>query len=231
MILFGVDFGRVFLGWVTLSNAVREAANFAAINPNAWGTPGNAAARTEYERLITVESAGINCALPATIPAPTFPSGTDIGSPALVAITCEFTLITPLIGNILGNPLDVSSSASFPIRSGSIAGVPVSSGGTLPTFSAGPSAAPSASVDPSASVVPTPSAGITAPPMCLVPDLVQGNTKTDAATALWTARGFTANNLIFSPLVPPHFDMKDQSLTAGASVLCTSSMTVYDKKQ
>ena len=27
MVLFGLDFGRVFLGWVALNNAAREAAN------------------------------------------------------------------------------------------------------------------------------------------------------------------------------------------------------------
>ena len=37
MVLFGIDFGRVYLGWVSLNNAVREAANYAALHPNAGG--------------------------------------------------------------------------------------------------------------------------------------------------------------------------------------------------
>ena len=170
MVLFGVDFGRVFLGWVTLTNAVREAANFAAINPTAWGATGSATAQAEYERLIRAEAAAINCTLPATLPDPTFPNGTAIGSPAVVAITCDFGLITPLIGNIVGNPLDVSASASFPIRSGAIAGTPV--GQSLPTGTPG-SGGGGPTVDPgtvppgpSTSPVPTPSPVITP-----VPDL------------------------------------------------------------
>jgi hypothetical protein len=211
MVLFGVDFGRVFLGWVTLTNTVREAANFAALNPNAWNVPGSPTARSEYERLITAEAAEINCALPATLPSPTFPSGNDLGSPAIVAITCQFSLITPLIGNLLGNPLDVSASASFPIRSGTIHGTPVS--GTLPT--AGPTASPGPSV-----TVPTP----TAPVNCTVPDLKNDNSS--VATAEWAAAGFAANNLAFNPLVPPHYRIRTQTLTKNASVPCTSSMTV-----
>src|SRR5262245_20990938 len=39
MIAFGIDFGRVFLGWVTLNNAVREAANYAAMNPDGFQVP------------------------------------------------------------------------------------------------------------------------------------------------------------------------------------------------
>jgi hypothetical protein len=231
MILFGVDFGRVFLGWVTLSNTVREAANFAAINPTAWGSPGSPAARLEYARLINAEAAEINCTLPATLPDPEFPNGTGIGSPAVVAITCEFGLITPIIGNIVGNPLAVSSSAAFPIRSGPIAGTPV--GGTLPT--PGPSVItppppPSASVDPSASVAPTPSALITPIPNCSVPDLVTGTLPTNKAAQDWSQAGFTST-LQFSPLVPKHYDIQDQSLGVGDSVPCTTVMTVYETVQ
>ena len=227
MVLFGVDFGRVFLGWVTLSNAVREAANFAALNPDAWTAPGNLAAQAEFDRLIGAEAANINCALPVTFPDPSFPSGTSVGSPAVVAITCRFTLITPLMSNILGSPINVSASASFPVRSGAIAGTG-GGGGSLPSI--GP-------VIPTPTIAPTPSPIVTASPaptpvpMCTVPDLVQGSGKTDAAVGIWTGRGFTANHLLFNLLVPPHFDIKDQSLTKGSSVPCTSSMTVFDKKQ
>lgn len=228
MVLFGVDFGRVFLGWVTLNNAVREASNFAAINPTAWTAPGNPAAQAEFRRLITAEAASINCTLPVTLPDPSFPNGTGIGSPAVVAITCQFSLITPLISNILGSPLDVSASSSFPVRSGVISGTPGGGGGGLPSI--GP-VLPTPTIVPTPSQIATASPPPTTAPTCVVPNLVQGNLMTNAATAAWTANGFTGNNLLFSPLVPPHYDMKDQSLTAGASVPCTSSMTVYDKKQ
>ena len=222
MILFGVDFGRVFLGWVTLSNAARAAANFAALNPTAWGGLPNLAAQAEFSRLINAESTGINCTMPSPLPTPTFPNGNTIGSPAVVAITCRFSLITPIVANVLGNSIPVSVEASFPIRSGVIAGVPTSSNGTLPSLP--PTTAPTPSVDPTATPFPTPSTAPTATPTCTVPDYL--NTNTSQATRTWTDAGFLANNLTFNPLVPPNYKIKHQSITAGTPVACTITMAV-----
>jgi hypothetical protein len=227
MILFGVDFGRVFLGWVQLNGAVREAANFAAINPAAWTSPYNYPAQTEYERLITAESDQINCELPETLPAPTFPTGTDVGSPTIVAVTCRFSLITPLIGNILGDAINVSASASFPIRSGLMGGTSLDPG--LPSFSAGPSTAPTAAPTSAPTTPPTTMAPTTAPtatpvPQCFVPDFI--NTQTTQATRTWTTAGFSANNLTFNPLVPPNYKIKKQSISAGTKVSCSSTIIV-----
>lgn len=213
MVLFGIDFGRVFLGWVTLNNVAREAANYAAVNPTAWGSPATAASHAEYVRLIGAESQGINCKMPATLPAPTYPNGTDIGSPAVVSITCQFSLITPLIGNIVGNPVSVTSSASFPIRSGTIAGVPV--GSTAPQGTPGSTAPPA---------TPGPSPAPTPVPTCTVPNFKNSNTS--AAIGTWTGAGFTASHLLFNPLVPPNYTIKTQSLTKSSVVVCTSTMSV-----
>src|SRR6188474_1869390 len=76
MVLFGLDFGRVFLGWVALNSAAREAANYAAMNPDAWTLPYNLAVQAEYNRLVTTEASGINCTLGTPIADPTFASGT-----------------------------------------------------------------------------------------------------------------------------------------------------------
>jgi hypothetical protein len=227
MILFGVDFGRVFVGWLSLSNAVREAANYAAINPTAWST-SNAEAIAEYSRLVTAEAGGTNCTLPSTIPSPAFPGGSGIGSPAIVSITCRFSLITPLMTNILGGGVNVSASSSFPIRSGLLGGSGFSVG--LPSFTPGATAGPVATVPPPGTVppgptatpIPTPSPIITPVPTCLVPDMT--NVNSSQATRKWTDAGFSANNLTFSPLVPPHFKIKHQTLSG--TVPCTSTMTV-----
>ena len=220
MILFGVDFGRVFLGWVTLSNAAREAANFAALNPTAWTAPGSVAAQTEFDRLINAESSGINCTLPNPLPDPSFPGGTDIGSPAVVAITCQFSIITPIISNIIGGSVPVSVSAAFPIRSGAISGIPA--GGALPT--PGPTRSSTATPIPTPSGIATPVPTPTPVPVCSVPNLK--NVTSSAATGIWTGQGFAANNLTFNPLVPPHYTIKNQTLTKNTSVPCTSAMTV-----
>lgn len=238
IVLFGVDFGRVFLGWVTLTNAVREGANYAAVNPTAWGATPNLVAQAEYRQLIVAETAGINCTLPSPVPAPTFPSGASIGSPAVVAITCQFSVITPIVSLLVGNQVAVTASSAFPIRTGTITGVPLAS--SVPTASPSPvpSVDPSASPDPSdppASPTPTPdpsAGGSPAPsvaptptpiPTCTVPN-INGNSRN--AVGQWTAAGFTASNLIFSPLVPPHYSVKSQTLTAYTSVPCDSTMTV-----
>ena len=42
-------------------------------------------------------------------------------------------------------------------------------------------------------------------PTCLVPDLVTGNCE-QPGDPVWTAAGFSPNNLLFNPLVPPHYD-------------------------
>lgn len=231
IVLFGVDFGRVFLGWVTLTNAVREGANYAAVNPTAWGTTPNLVAQAEYRQLIVAETAGVNCTLPATVPAPTFPSGSSIGSPAVVTITCRFSVITPVVSLLVGSQVSVTASSAFPIRTGTITGVPVASLLPSPSPSPSPSPAPTHDDDatPAPTATPAPSPGPSSSPtptpipVCTVPNL-NGNTRN--AVKAWTDNGFTAANLIFSPLVPPHYVIGTQTLTAYTSAPCDSTMTV-----
>jgi hypothetical protein len=99
-----------------------------------------------------------------------------------------------------------------------INGVPSTSGGTLPTV------APTATLAPTPSAVATASPAPTAVPNCLVPDLKFADSST--ATAAWVAAGFSASNLAFNPLVPPHYTIKKQTLTKAKSVPCDSGMTV-----
>src|SRR5215217_2041237 len=119
MVLFGLDFGRVFLGWVSLNQATREAANFAAMNPTAWTVPYDLGVLSEYSQLVQTETAELNCDL-ASVAAPTFSGGTSIAAPATVTLTCSFHLITPILSNILGGSIGVSASSAFPIRAGTI---------------------------------------------------------------------------------------------------------------
>lgn len=123
IILFGIDFGRVFLGWVNLNNTARIAANYAAANAPLLAA-GNPAALAAYRKLIANDAETINCELPNPVPGPTYPGGTALGADAEVGITCEFSIITPVISNILGSPIDVSAASVFPIRTGIVAGVP-----------------------------------------------------------------------------------------------------------
>ncbi len=226
LVLFGVDFGRVFLGWVTLTNAVREGANYAAINPTAWGATPNLVAQAEFRGLILAETTDINCTMPGIVPSPSFPNGTGIGSPAMVSITCQFPVITPIISLLVGGNVSITAASAFPIRTGTIMGVPLAS--TAPTPSPSPTATPASTDDPDETPTPAPSTTATAvpsptPPTCTVPNL-NGTTRT--AVGQWTGAGFAAANLIFSPLVPPHYAIRTQSLTPNTIVLCSSTMTV-----
>lgn len=242
MVLFGLDFGRVFLGWVTLNQAAREAANYAAMNPTAWELPYNLAVQAEYARLVTTEASAINCTLASPVPAPSFPGGTGIGAPVLVDLHCSFHLITPLIGVVLGNPIPVSASSAFPVRSGNIEGVPVASQipspTPAPTPTPSPTPAPTPTDTPGPGPTPTPPPGPTPTPAptptptptpsptpvnCTVVSLL--NVQSNKAQQDWFDAGFSGS-VIFVPLVPPNYRIEWQSLTVGASVPCTDGITV-----
>jgi hypothetical protein len=233
--MMAIDLGRVFLGWVSLNNSVRIAASYAAVHPNAWNPLNpDADAQAEYQALIASDAAQINCHLPTPVPDPSFPAGTDVADPALVSITCPFDLITPLMSALLPNPLPVTSTAAFPIRTGTIEGIPAGTAVPYPTETPEPTAPPTAeptapptgpptapptdppTAPPTASPTPTPT------PMCRVPPLNQS----DDAQARWTAAGFQTA-VIFNPIVPPHYLIRVQSLAQNTDQPCAgTSITV-----
>lgn len=222
MVLFGLDFGRVFLGWVALHQAAREAANYAAMNPTAWTLPYNLAVQAEYERLVETEASNINCTLESPISAPIFGDGTGIGAPATVELSCQFSLITPFIGILTGDPIPVSASSAFPIRSGNIEDIPVES--TVPTTSPAPSSSTDPTATPVASPTPTPEPTPSpTPATCTVISLL--DVQSHKAQEDWMAAGFTGS-VVFSPLVPPNYRIAWQSLTVGISAVCSSSILV-----
>lgn len=232
MVLFGLDFGRVFLGWVALNSAAREAASYAAMNPEAWTLPYNLAVQAEYNRLVTTEAGDINCVLATPVPDPTFASGTSIGAPAEVRLTCSFNLITPFIGMLVGNPIPVSASSAFPVRSGLIEGIPVETPTPAPTDTPaptptptptpGPTAAPTPTPAPTATPTPTPTPSPT-PTTCTVISLL--TVQTNKAQQDWYDAGFSGQ-VIFSPLVPPNYRIEWQSLTVGTQAACSIGITV-----
>jgi hypothetical protein len=148
VLVLALDFGRVFFGWVALNNVVRVAASDAGANPDAWDGvgPTEAAKRADYRAEVFEELTGIGCAPAgggswsvASVPDPTFTDVVNSTSPyepgdhASVKLTCDFSFLTPLVGNILGNPLNISATAEFPVTSGLVAGVPLNDTGTPPS--------------------------------------------------------------------------------------------------
>jgi beta-lactam-binding protein with PASTA domain len=161
LLLIAIDVGRVFLGWVALNNAARVGANYAAANPNeTWGSG------SDYQALIDANIDAINCVRsPSQADPPVFTASTDPGEPVTVALSCDFTVVTPGIAQIIGGTVTVSSSSTFPITYGCLADCP-----------SGPPAPP-----------PPPP-----PDNCrTVPDVV--GMSVAGARAAWVAAGFSAS--------------------------------------
>lgn len=123
VMLMALDFGRLFSAVVSLNNAVRVGANYAASHPYAWdaiNSPTDTEQRADYQDEILRELDGVNCTLdPLTPSQPTFPAGTLLfGDTAQTALTCRFTPLTPLISLIVGQTVPISAAAVFPIRTG-----------------------------------------------------------------------------------------------------------------
>jgi PKD repeat protein len=141
ILMMGLDFGRVFLGWINLNNTARIAANYAATNATKIAANDPAARHALYQ-LVKNDADAINCSLPkeADFPAGStyFPATTSLGDPVHVGISCKFGIITPIISTILGSPITVSASADFPIRTGIIAGVPGGGSGVVAIFNYSP---------------------------------------------------------------------------------------------
>src|SRR5918999_1774924 len=119
MLVGTIDAGRLYFGWIAVTNAARVGASYAADNPQ-W----NAAKQTAYEALIDADAAARNCDMP-TPPAPTFTRGgvaitdPELGDYAVVELTCEFDPVTPLAANLFGGgPITLRATSTFPVRNG-----------------------------------------------------------------------------------------------------------------
>lgn len=179
VLLMAIDFGRVYLGWVDLTNVARIGANFVAQNPDAWDGDGDATIQLRYRQLMARDAVGINCTLPTTLPDPTFvDSSYAVGARVRVSLNCAFQLVTPLLSNLIGDGagnITVGSSAVFAVRFGSPDGAPIGGDAATPsptpgsTASVGPTATPgsgpTATPNPSASATPAPTATPTAAPV------------------------------------------------------------------
>jgi PKD repeat protein len=142
--LIALDFGRVYLGYINLQNMSRIAANFAANNPDAWGSVPDTDIQEHYANQILADAAATNCELPVSggapvVPAPTFTDTTSDGPDAVlgdtvtVRLTCTFGVITPFIANVVGGSVSVGAESSFPVKAGMSA---IAGGGSVPVGTA-----------------------------------------------------------------------------------------------
>jgi hypothetical protein len=121
LVLAAIDFGRAFLGWITLQNMARVGANFAAVNPDAW--PGSPTEQARYQSLMLASGTDTNCPVATPLPAPVFGPSKNPGDPVRVDLSCQFRILTPVIGNIVGGSVTLAASSTFPITYGSLGAV------------------------------------------------------------------------------------------------------------
>ena len=84
-------------------------------------------AASAYDTLVRADASNAACVVAAGAPPqPVFTDSgidsnsttKDLGDNATVSISCPFRLLTPFVGGIVGNPLTISASSTFPIRNG-----------------------------------------------------------------------------------------------------------------
>ena len=103
IILFGIaDAGRAFSGYITMTNAVREGARYAARRPL---ETANIQAKTLDE--IGNADASLKCESPPEIVAEADSSGTA----KRVTLTCTYSTITPLFG-----PFQMTATAAMKVE-------------------------------------------------------------------------------------------------------------------
>jgi beta-lactam-binding protein with PASTA domain len=140
LLLMTIDLGRVFFGWVALNNATRIGANEAAKNPDSWASGAGDAG---YYLKMSRDLEAINCDADvdndgvvdsADLPDPIFAERTgdplnhyEAGDLVTVTLHCDFGLLTPLVGAIVGDPLVIGATSTFMVFGGEIAGIPVAS--------------------------------------------------------------------------------------------------------
>lgn len=127
ILMAAIDFGRLFYGWVGVTNAARVAANYAAANPNLTYTATAPAAYWAQINADTQSTLAGNCPLNTVgngIPDFNDSAGDsnatdrDLGDTVVVSISCRFRILTPIVSRIVGNTIDISASTTFPIRNG-----------------------------------------------------------------------------------------------------------------
>ncbi len=194
IMLIVIDAGRLFFGSVTLHNAARIAASYAASHPHAWGAAPDANVQLQYEEQIDRDTDAL-CE-PVAFADPSFPDGKELGMGAEVTLECDFQMLTPVIGDILGSVVTIKATEIFPIRFGLLDTVPTFGPGPAPTATPTPAPTPTptptATPGPSGSPGPSPSPTL-APGVCIVPTII-GERINDVVPD-WSQAGFNATQL------------------------------------
>jgi PKD repeat protein len=165
LLVVAVDFGRLFFTYIQINNAAREGANYAIHDPTNTVAIKNQAIGEKNAQAQVGENAinlatscanefgvAISCALAE--------GGTGSGSTITVTVNEPFRFLTPVIGAILGNTIQMNASATATVLGYAGANGGSNPGGCsnpIPEFSVIVTSGRSIFVDPSSS---TPNSGI-----------------------------------------------------------------------
>ena len=203
----GVDFGRAFYAYVTVSSTAHEAARFAARFPGASVSTAALQTVVAGESQGTIRLMGTPSGGNATLTGPTL-EGTDEQLTA-VRLTYQFNPISPIP---LAGPINISASAAAPLGG---------AGGVATTV---PLASPTATLVPTATSSPTPS-----PTPCVRPvqSLVGLNYNGSQAQSAWNAAGFTGSVNQGSGNGGGTIASQIPAAGGGATASCSSPVTVF----
>ncbi len=254
LLLLAVDFGRLFFSYIAVNNAAREATYYAsaragdssfdqtayefAVTQAALREAANQGQGGEGSVLVSTPT----CFVPATgvaigcDVAANFAAG--IGNQVKVQVSQDFSFLTPIIGELFGGQVTLTASATAPVLNPTNVSILANASSTpnptptptptptpapTPTPTATPTLPPGATPIPTPIPTPTPTPTPTPPPTCVVPDFYHTYWNDIGALTVWhDEAGFTGtltNNAGTKKI-------KYQTLTAGSTVLCSSSMIV-----
>jgi Flp pilus assembly protein TadG len=267
LLLMGIfDFGRGILYYNMISNAAREAARAGIVGvPTTDGQIAcGAAVRTSLLPGVPTATSGSDprCSIWGGFPQPGQDSDlqvqvsylTENGAPVVQAtVTYAFHFITPLLGNVIGNPLTLQASSSMqvegtpptpiptmtpmptPVNTPTPGASPTLGPTSTPTNTATPTPAPptltptntaTATRTPTATNTPTATA---TPCLLTVPDLV--GAKFNNAAGLWgnpspPGAGFTGS--VSSLNGNGNYAIHWQNLAPGSSAPCNSGVQIAE---
>jgi PKD repeat protein len=122
LMVMAIDFGRVLATYVQVTNAAREGAAYAAVNPtdiagvmsHAQGEVNSQDQAGQGELEVTV-----TCLSPwgASIDCSNAGGGSNAGNRVSVTVSEPFSFITPLVGDVVGDPVMLSYSVTAPVLS------------------------------------------------------------------------------------------------------------------
>lgn len=202
LLVMAVDFGRVFFGWVSIHNAARVGASYAAGHFDAWNAPlgqlNKEEQRDAYTDAIQNDLQAINCAF-GGVPDPDYTDANgngriDAGELVRVELECSFALITPLANSVMGGAVQLTGSSEFVAHAATQAALPP------------PPPPPPA-------------------PTCTVP-LMEGQNR-NTARGLWDGASFDPDNLIEDG--SGNFLVDSQSQPPGTELPCaTGTVTISE---